>query len=254
MWSIRIAIGGAVLAFAALSAVAQTARTSPAGTPLSLLDINQRPSVEQPATHVDQPARSTPAKPRKTVVAARSQPAPTHTAPVAHAAGPWPAAYADAPDPMAAFPLAPPPASASAKLRAKPARNGLVGDDVQVVRLKEINSPDLAADRQNEAAHLMAPSAVEQPQRVTAAMLPGSAPPSSLPAMVATPASQNDSPVWAASWMAQALGGVLGLLGGGVGWFLIGSTRKRGEMSPEPQSGRPNGYNWASAYYDRWDQ
>jgi hypothetical protein len=153
---------------------------------------------------------------------------------------------------MAAFPLASPPASASAKLRAKPARNGLVGDDMRVDRLNEVNSPDLSADHQKEAAHLITPSALDQPQRVTAAMLPVAAPSSSVPAMVAAPAPQSDSPV-GSTWIAQVLGGVLGLIGGAVGWFLIGSTPKRDEMSPEAQSGRCKGYNWASAYYNRSD-
>jgi hypothetical protein len=252
MWGISIVTGGAVLAFAIVSAVAQSARTSPTESPLSLLDINQRPSADQPTTHADKPALSTPAKPNKTAAAARSRPAPTAITKPAHAAPAWPAAYADAPDPMAAFPLASPATSASAKSRAKPARDALVSNDTRSDRSNEINWLDFGADDRKEAAHLITPGALEHPQRITAAILPAAASPSSVPAMVATP--QNDSATGGVSGIAQALGGIFlgGLLAGGVGWFLIGSRRRRDDLRPKATRNRSKDYYWASAYNDQW--
>jgi hypothetical protein len=247
MWGIRIAAGGAVFAFAVLSAAAQSAGTGPGGPPLSLLNINQTPPIEQPAKHVDKAPRSTPVKPPKTVVSASSRPAPTHAAPRAHGADTWPAAYADTPDPMA-FPLPSPPPPASAKSRAE--RNRHVSDDTQVVRPNEVNSFAPAVYHQNEPAHLITPSAIAQPQVVSAAMLSTTASLSSVPAIVATPELQGDSSIGGASWMAKALAGVLagGLLGGAVAWFLIRPAPRRNDLAEEVMSAKRKVYNWASAY------
>jgi hypothetical protein len=62
MWSVRVAVGGAVLAVAVVSAAAQSVRTSPPGAPLPLLSINEGPIVDPSPVVADKPARQVPVK------------------------------------------------------------------------------------------------------------------------------------------------------------------------------------------------
>lgn len=230
MWSVRIATSGVVLAVAMVSAAAQPARTSPPGDPLPLLIINQGPIVEPSPIVADKPARQAPAKPRKSVAATRPRPAPARRAAAAHGPAPWPAAYADTPSPMTASPLASLPASASAKpvtkLVAKPGRNKPTGDGV--VDWDDVNALDRAADGPKTAMPLAAASAVTQPQRAVAAMVPVPASQPTMPTMVATPEPDPATSGSGSSWISQATGGALG--GGAVGaaivWLLFGSKLK----------------------------
>src|ERR1700683_655364 len=261
MWSIRIAMGGAVLVAAMASANAQTARTDPHAGPLPLLEINQQPVAEPSPVVADEPARQTDAKPRKGIAATRSQrasPSPGNAArpqagatpsraprappsrgnpPAPQAAATrsrasqgvaqgtaWPAAYADAPSPKETFPLASP------------------------------SAPDLPADAPKEPAHLVLPSAVAAAEQVRPATVRTPAPQPSVPTMVVTPEAPARIPQ-VTSWL------VLGTLGGGVVggiaivWFVMGLRTARTSATPrrEEAADQPVRHNRASADDDRRD-
>src|ERR1700683_101013 len=239
MWSIRIAMGGAVLVAAMASANAQTARTDPHAGPLPLLEINQQPVAEPSPVVADEPARQTDAKPRKGIAATRSQrasPSPGNAARPQAAATrsrasqgvaqgtAWPAAYADAPSQKETFPLASP------------------------------SAPDLPADAPKEPAHLVLPSAVAAAEQVRPATVRTPAPQPSVPTMVVTPEAPARIPQ-VTSWL------VLGTLGGGVVggiaivWFVMGLRTARTSATPrrEEAADQPVRTNRASADDDRRD-
>ena len=237
MWSIRIALGGAVLVAAMASANAQTARMDPHAGPLPLLEINQQPVAEPSPVVADEPARQTDVKPRKGIAATRSQrasPSPGNAArPQATATRSrasqrvaqgtaWPAAYADAPSPKETFPLA---------------------------------SPS-APDPPKEPAHLVLPSALAAAEQVRPATVRTPSPQPSVPTMVVTPEAPARIPQGAnTSWL------VLGTLSGGVVggivtvWFLMGLRTARARTTPRrtDAADEPARQNRASADDSRRD-
>ena len=250
MWSIRIAISGAVLVATMASASAQSARTTPsAAAPLSLLEVSQAPIVDPSPIHTDKPAPKTPAKTNKPAVATPSRPAPTGTAAVAHASPASPADYAEPPNSKIAFPLAQRPPSSSAKSVARPARNNPVAADA--FDWNRVNALGFSADAPKDPAHLV-PS---QAQQGEIAMAPAPVPQPSVPTMVAEPDAPAQGTRGAdTSWLLEMLGALTGgLVGGVIVWYLSGSEVKRVGPRESEEIDQPSGYHWASAYDNRRD-
>ena len=221
MWSIRIVMGGALLAVAMASACAQPARTDAGGEPLSLLEINQRPIVESAPVVAGEPAQKTSAKPKSGIAATHAQPAsPGNTTPARPEAAATrtvsgrprnaavtrgtvsPAAYADAPNITTALPLASPQAL------------------------------DLSAGVRNAPAQFVPPSPIALSETVTTATAPTPAPQPGVPTMVAEPEPRAASRQGAGTpWL------LLGTLGGGVVgaaivWLIVGSRTARAGPMP----------------------
>ena len=243
MWSFRIAISVALSVSAIASANAQPARTDPNPGPLPLAVINQRPIVEPSPVVADEPERKTSPKADNGVAFRRLQPGPpgnaarpkataTQSRTVSQgnaAAGqgtPWPTAYADAPDPVKAFPVASPPL---APLR-------------------------LPADATKEQAHLVVPSAVPPLEQVRPAVVQAPGPKASVPTMVAEAEPLPISPGASHWWLLfGTIGG--GLAGAAIVWLILRSRTERAEPTStrEPKADQPRRYYSASAPDERRD-
>ena len=212
MWSIRIALGGAVLVAVTASASAQTARTDPHAGPLPLIVINQGPIVEPSPVVGDDPAQRTSAKPKKSIAATPSRPVSPGSATR--------------------------PQAAATRSRTVPQGNGAVTQGTAGPAAFAAPDPMLAplpglglpADPLERPAHLVVPSPV--------------------PTMVAAPdaptrKSQGGNTPWL---LLGTLGG--GVVGAAIVWFLVSLRKGRARLTRrrEEEADQPARHHVASAY------
>ena len=241
MPSIRIVAAGAFLSIVLFvsgtvtgGALAQTATSQPAGKPLQILKIVERPSKlkarpnrKVAARHSTRHAVRVAAK-RKTRAhiarAGRKRPllaAQAASTPAPDSVWPAPAAAAPAEIPVAA--ATPQPVAAPAE--PDPSEVVVAGQTVKVASPDEVNAIDLAANDHAAQTNDAAPAntAASAPAIREAAEAEPKA-----DSLKAAPAQRRDSPVGSTSWILQvmaALGGAV--TAGSLAWFLIGSTPQR---------------------------
>lgn len=246
MLRIRIVATGALFSALLLAAgltagraVAQTASSPAAGSPLQLLKTAEQPNDAPNAKHH---ARSV----AKSMVAARKEPRHRHrlriaakrrhAAPqVAETAPPPPAASAPADargsasvwpavntaQPIGVATVQPAPAPASTPTDPPPGELVGGGQKVKVASPGEVNDIDLAAGDKAAQASDAAPAVAAPAIAETAAVAQKS------DSMKATPAPQG-SPIGSTSWLLQVLAALGGAVtAGSVAWFLIGGAPQR---------------------------